>query len=56
MVGGLEDGLRSRWLVDGAPTGAPAATMQLYSSGTISNATMLMILISGFTAGPAVSL
>ena len=27
-----------------------------YSSGTISNATMLMILISGFTAGPAVSL
>ncbi len=27
-----------------------------YSNGTISNATMLMILISGFTAGPAVSL
>ena len=27
-----------------------------YNSGTISNATMLMILISGFTAGPAVSL
>ena len=27
-----------------------------YSSGTINNATMLMILISGFTAGPAVSL
>src|SRR5664279_3425566 len=26
------------------------------SSGTISSATMLMILISGFTAGPAVSL
>ena len=26
------------------------------SKGTISNATMLMILISGFTAGPAVSL
>ncbi len=26
-----------------------------YSSGTISSATMLMILISGFTAGPAVS-
>ncbi len=29
---------------------------QLYSSGTISKATMLMILMSGFTAGPAVSL
>jgi hypothetical protein len=28
----------------------------IYSSGTISSATMLMILISGFTAGPAVSL
>ena len=28
----------------------------LASSGTISRATMLMILISGFTAGPAVSL
>jgi hypothetical protein len=27
-----------------------------YSSGTIISATMLMILISGFTAGPAVSL
>ena len=27
-----------------------------YSSGTISNATMLMILISGLMAGPAVSL
>ena len=27
-----------------------------YSSGTISSATMLMILISGLTAGPAVSL
>ncbi len=27
-----------------------------YSSGTISNATMLMILISGLIAGPAVSL
>lgn len=26
------------------------------TSGTISSATMLMILISGFTAGPAVSL
>ena len=26
------------------------------TSGTMSNATMLMILISGFTAGPAVSL
>ncbi len=28
----------------------------VYSSGTISNATMLMILISGLIAGPAVSL
>jgi hypothetical protein len=27
-----------------------------YSSGTISSATMLMILISGLMAGPAVSL
>jgi hypothetical protein len=27
-----------------------------YSSGTSSSATMLMILIKGFTAGPAVSL
>jgi hypothetical protein len=27
-----------------------------YNSGTISSATMLMILMSGFTAGPAVSL
>ena len=27
-----------------------------YSNGTSSNATMLMILINGFTAGPAVSL
>ena len=29
---------------------------QCVSSGTSSSATMLMILISGFTAGPAVSL
>jgi len=28
----------------------------LYSNGTISSATMLMILISGLIAGPAVSL
>ena len=28
----------------------------LYKSGTISNATMLMILIMGLIAGPAVSL
>jgi hypothetical protein len=27
-----------------------------YNNGTIISATMLMILISGFTAGPAVSL
>ena len=27
-----------------------------YSNGTINKATMLMILINGFTAGPAVSL
>jgi hypothetical protein len=27
-----------------------------YNSGTIKSATMLMILMSGFTAGPAVSL
>jgi hypothetical protein len=32
---------------------APASA---YSSGTIKSATMLMILMSGFTAGPAVSL
>lgn len=29
---------------------------QVYSRGTIINATMLMILMSGLTAGPAVSL
>ena len=37
-----------------AATGLSAYT--LASSGTIISATMLMILISGFTAGPAVSL
>jgi hypothetical protein len=31
-------------------------TARDYSSGTMSSATMLMILMSGFTAGPAVSL
>ena len=36
---------------------APAqAGAEAHSSGTISSATMLMILMSGFTAGPAVSL
>ena len=36
------------------PTYSP--TFNLYSSGTSSSATMLMILISGLIAGPAVSL
>jgi len=40
--------------------GAPCAMLPLVvvigSSGTMSSATMLMILISGLTAGPAVSL
>jgi hypothetical protein len=43
----------------GADTGAADRRPRkwpLYNSGTISNATMLMILISGLTAGPAVSL
>ena len=35
---------------------APRRSRASYSSGTISSATMLMILMSGFTAGPAVSL
>ena len=39
------------WVDAGAATLAPTG-----NSGTISSATMLMILISGFTAGPAVSL
>ncbi len=33
-----------------------SAEVTNYSSGTISNATMLMILINGLIAGPAVSL
>jgi hypothetical protein len=43
----------------GSQPPAPAAGAPLrrgYSSGTISSATMLMILISGLIAGPAVSL
>ena len=44
----------------GATTAAGSVTAEVAeeigSSGTISSATMLMILISGFTAGPAVSL
>ena len=35
---------------------APVLAVDIGSSGTISSATMLMILISGLTAGPAVSL
>ena len=34
----------------------PCHLSSAYISGTTSSATMLMILISGFTAGPAVSL
>ena len=34
----------------------PTACDMAYSKGTISNATMLMILMSGLIAGPAVSL
>ncbi len=33
-----------------------AFAARAYNKGTISKATMLMILMSGFTAGPAVSL
>jgi hypothetical protein len=40
----------------GAAKAAPNATPDDHSSGTMSSATMLMILMSGFTAGPAVSL
>src|SRR5665213_4637815 len=45
-------------LVKRAARGGPCTQPKRkgYSSGTISSATMLMILISGFTAGPAVSL
>ena len=35
---------------------AALPAVPVYSSGTISSATMLMILISGLMAGPAVSL
>src|ERR1700719_3417210 len=37
-------------------TAGPWSRPYVASSGTIISATMLMILISGFTAGPAVSL
>ncbi len=42
----------------GGPKAAFATVLHVaaQSSGTISRATMLMILISGLTAGPAVSL
>ena len=41
----------------GSPFGMTALpAYHVASSGTIISATMLMILISGFTAGPAVSL
>ena len=41
----------------GPPGGGPFGRREAgYSSGTMSSATMLMILMSGFTAGPAVSL
>jgi hypothetical protein len=36
--------------------GARAKSSALYSNGTNSNATILMILINGLMAGPAVSL
>ena len=36
--------------------GFPYQSKYCYSNGIISSATMLMILIKGFTAGPAVSL
>jgi hypothetical protein len=44
--------LHNQWASAGCRTAAQA----LYNTGTISKATMLMILISGLTAGPAVSL
>jgi len=48
------------WAPGLAARAAPGVTLAYFdaatSSGTISSATMLMILMSGFTAGPAVSL
>ncbi len=41
---------------DGGRAKVPYATGSDYSNGTSSRATMLMILISGLIAGPAVSL
>ena len=40
----------------GAGAACVVVALPMGNSGTISNATMLMILISGLTAGPAVSL
>src|SRR3984957_7492444 len=40
----------------GAPADGPAHLVPAYRSGISNSATMLMILISGFTGGPAVSL
>jgi hypothetical protein len=42
--------------VAGVACDAPMLDVDIGSSGTISSATMLMILIRGLTAGPAVSL
>src|SRR5690606_34547700 len=50
------DDLRAGACDGGCGTSAAPALAACYSSGTSSNATMLMILISGLMAGPAVSL
>src|SRR5262245_59012778 len=49
------DGRQRGGMDEAQPPGSPVAA-RLHMRGTISSATMLMILISGFTAGPAVSL
>jgi hypothetical protein len=60
-AGGVADGAGATMAAGGVNVGAPTFIVVLpayhvASSGTIISATMLMILISGFTAGPAVSL
>ena len=59
-AGGLPQKQKGRakrpFFPDPLPSPLPRERESSYSSGTISSATMLMILISGFTAGPAVSL
>ena len=46
-----------RWVAEDVPHDPKAVRCESdHNKGTIKSATMLMILMSGFTAGPAVSL